>query len=117
MENNHCGVKRCFLCDNPEILQNLRQKKEKCSWCGNNIKNQTNLHYERQGNMCNCCITMINKKLEELKLDKEYNKAHPKEKMDMLAEILEDPITEEERIEVVEEMKKEYNHIIHYEVL
>ena len=35
----------------------------------------------------------------------------------MLAEILEDPITEEERIEVVEEMKKEYNHIIHYEVL
>lgn len=92
------------------------EKTGKCGWCTKKI-NITDNQYLIKGNICLSCTTMINKKLETIKHDKEYNKLHPKEKMEVLSEILEDPITEEERIEVVVEMEKEYNNIIHYEVL
>lgn len=93
-------------------------KKDVCQWCEKNKLKMTDAQYLLRGNICNECSSKINEKnMENIEKERRQRLEDKKKMMETLGKQLEHDITEEERVEIVEEMERLYSQIKMQELL
>lgn len=93
-------------------------QKERCGFCVKERLNQTYTQYLQRGNICNKCSSMIlEKHMANLKLEQEKRLQDKKNRLEVLGEQLEHEVSEEERLEIVNEMQALHASIKYAEVI
>lgn len=97
-----------------EDIKQYRLQKDICGWCEKTKLKYTFEEYLQKGNICARCINRLNtiheKSMEEHKENNQRTKA---DRLEKLGSLLAHDITEEERLEIVEEMQKLHRQIRH----